>query len=343
MNARAYLQTGQKTCHDTLGREIPCPGSGQDAEFKKGISLPLPRFDQRGEVILDRLTGLIWTGNANLADFPLTWQEALNYIAGMNRERAFGYSDWRLPNRRELRSLMSHQTRMPALPEGHPFRNVFLGWYWTSTTAAINTAYAWYVHMEGARMFFGNKAQFFLLWPVRGKGNNILPVTGQTQCHDPAGHLIPCAGSGQDGEFRFGLPWPEPRFQVVGDAVIDLLTGLCWLRRADLTGREVTWRDALSTVAILNQNSKGASVWRLPNINELESLVDCSTHSPALPVGHPFIGIREAYWSSTTSMFEPSWAWALYLTKGAVGVGQKKGAHFFVWAVCNASDYSRNV
>jgi hypothetical protein len=32
-------------------------------------------------------------------------------------------------------------------------------------------------------------------------------------------------------------------------------------------------------------------------------------------------------------MFEPDWAWALYLTKGAVGVGQKKGEHFSVWAV----------
>jgi len=73
--------------------------------------------------------------------------------------------------------------------------------------------------------------------------------------------------------------------------------------------------------------------WRLPNINELESLVDCSTHSPALPNGHLFRDIREGYWSSTTSMFEPDWAWALYLSKGAVGVGQKKGPYFSVWPV----------
>ena len=77
--------------------------------------------------------------------------------------------------------------------------------------------------------------------------------------------------------------------------------------------------------------------WRLPNINELESPVDCSTHSPALPKGHLFGDVREGYWSSTTSMFEPDWAWALYLTKGAVGVGQKRGAHFSVWAVCDLS------
>jgi hypothetical protein len=60
-------------------------------------------------------------------------------------------------------------------------------------------------------------------------------------------------------------------------------------------------------------------------------------HSPALPEGHPFTHVREGYWSSTTSMFESDWAWALYLTKGAVGVGQKRGAHFSVWAVRDAS------
>jgi len=90
-------------------------------------------------------------------------------------------------------------------------------------------------------------------------------------------------------------------------------------------------------VTELNRQRDVAYSWRLPNINELESLVDCSAHSPALPHGHPFTEVREGYWSSTTSMFEPDWAWALYLTKGAVGVGQKKGAHFSVWGVCDLS------
>lgn len=77
--------------------------------------------------------------------------------------------------------------------------------------------------------------------------------------------------------------------------------------------------------------------WRLPNINELESLVDCARHSPALSLGHPFTNLSEAYWSSTTSMFEPDWAWALYLDKGAIGVGQKSGRHFRVWPVADTA------
>ena len=178
-----YLQTGQITCHDARGLMIDCTGSGQDADCRSGVSWPVPRFEVLGDSVLDRLTRLVWTRNANMSEFPLAWQEGLDYIATMNRDHVFGFPDWRLPNRRELRSLMSHQTRKPALPERHPFVNVFSGWYWTSTTAAINTAYAWYIHMEGARMFYGHKEQFFLLWPVQGKGDAIVPATGQTRCY----------------------------------------------------------------------------------------------------------------------------------------------------------------
>ena len=68
----------------------------------------------------------------------------------------------------------------------------------------------------------------------------------------------------------------------------------------------------------------------------LESLVDCSQWEPALPRQSQFAQIRESYWPSTTSLFEPDWAWALYLDKGVVGVGQKSGQHFHVWPVCDS-------
>jgi len=331
-----YLQTGQTTCHDEAGHIIPCAGSGQDAENMRGVPWPEPRFEVAGETARDLLTGLAWTRDANPARYPMNWPEALGYVATMNRDGAFGHNDWRLPNRRELRSLMSHGTRMPALPEGHPFVNVFSGWYWSSTTAAINPAFAWYVHMEGARMFYGHKEQFYLVWPVRGTGNGVLPATGQTGCYGVDGNTVPCAGTGQDGDYRLGAVWPEPRFGASGDEVVDRLTGLCWRRSACLTQGPVSWEEALEAVAGLNRKDPGSN-WRLPNINELESLVDCSMHGPALPAGHPFTDAGEVCWSSTTSMFEPDWAWALYLNKGAVGVGRKSYARFSVWAVCDAT------
>lgn len=330
------LQTDQQACYDEKGREIPCAGSGQDGETRFGIGWPEPRFDAQGDdVVLDRLTGLYWTRNANPGGFPMTWQESLDFIARLNVEKAFGHADWRLPNRRELRSLVSCRTRKPALPEGHPFTDYFLGWYWSSTTAAISPAYAWYVHLEGARMFYGRKDQYYLLWPVRGAGSAVLPQTGQTGCFDAGGDAVRCMGSGQDGEFRLGVAWPEPRFATDGEVAVDRLTGLCWLKNADITGRPVCWEAALAAVRQLNRRGAGGRTdWQLPNINALESLVDCSRHSPALPAAHPFTGLRDAYWSSTTSFFETDWSWALYLEKGAVGVGHKQGSSFFVWPVC---------
>jgi len=127
-------------------------------------------------------------------------------------------------------------------------------------------------------------------------------------------------------------PWPEPRFEILHTGVLDRLTRLLWRRRANITPQPMIWRDALAAVAELNHKGEG-NAWRLPTINELEALVDCAAHSPALPSGHPFVDVKDIYWSSTTSLFKPDWAWALYMEKGATGVGQKRFAQFSVWAV----------
>lgn len=330
-----YLQTGQTKCYDALGNEISCAGTGQDAESSKGITWPAQRFEAKLDIVYDRLTGLFWPINTDVAEFLFTWEEALDFVEGMNLVSAYGFTDWRLPNRRELRSLIGHQTSKPPLPAGHPFLNVFLGWYWTSTTAAISPAYAWYIHMEGGRMFYGRKDERYLAWPVRGE-NSVLPQTGQTECFDFHGRPIPCHGTGQDAAIRSGHIWPKRRFHLLGEIVLDALTGLKWTKKADLPEGAVCWSEALERVQLLNRiNNAAAHTWRLPNINELESLVDCSAHNPALSEDHPFERVRDAYWSSTTSIFEPDWAWALYLDKGAIGVGHKTKAFFHVWAVAD--------
>ena len=197
------LATGQTNCYNTSGEPVLCPETGQDGEYANGISWPDPRFTLHNDIVLDQLTGLFWTRNANLPVFPMNWQESFGFIDKMNQENALGYSDWRLPNRRELRSLMSYQTRLPALPDGHPFCDVFSGWYWSSTTAVINHEYAWYVHMEGARMFYGGKDQSYLVWPVRGE-SHVLLQTGQSHCYDASGHIVNCAEIQQDGKIRAG-------------------------------------------------------------------------------------------------------------------------------------------
>lgn len=329
------LWTGLTGCYNSYGKPIPCEGNGQDGEFKKGIVWPKPRFEKKGEVVIDLLTGLIWSANANLYGFPVSWTEAIDYIREMNSKNALGFSSWRLPNRRELRSLLDLGAKNPSLPKEHPFKDDFNGWYWTSTTFAGLPQYAWWIHMEGARMFYGRKDQYAMFWPVTGKEKGVLLATGQGDCFDKQGERILCNGSGQDGEFNIGGWLSEGRFKVIDDlSVLDRLTGLTWTIDANLSKETVIWEEALHLIAEMNKSSYGSkNDWRLPNINELESLVDCSQAFPALPKDHLFKNLQEVYWSSTTSFYETDWAWALYLGKGATGVGKKDVKGFSVWAV----------
>ena len=286
---------------------------------------------------MDRLTGLIWCRSANLAEFPLTWQEALDFVAAMNREQRFGQRDWRMPNRRELRSLLSLQTKLPALPERHPFIDVFNGWYWTSTTAAISPAHAWYVALDGARMFYGGKDQSFMLWPVRGEGLGVVPRTGQRLCYDAAGKVIACAGSGQDGEWRFGAAWPEPRYEMLHAGVLDRLTRLLWRRSANLTAQPVLWREALAAVAELNQEGRAVPGGCQQSTNWRRWWIAPLTARPCRPAilsptCRTFTGRLPPACSSPIGPGPCIWK------KGATGVGQKRFAEFSVWAVASTLD-----
>jgi len=304
------------------------------------------RFQLHGpDLVQDTATGLFWLRSANPLGSPVSWADALAAVAELNRARFLGRDDWRMPNRVELRSLIDHAERQPALPAGHPFRDVFLGWCWTSTTKAGQPAYAWNVHLEGGRMFFSRKDEFRLLWPVRGE-SRVLPRTGQTSCFDAAGGGIPCApcteeglgkgqdgalASGQDGALRRGLPWPEPRFERTRGGVLDRLTGLVWADPATLPPGPLDWAQARELAA----GWGGGSGWRLPEITELESLVDADRANPALPLGLPGgQGVTaEGFWSATVSGFDAAWAFVFYVQKGAVGVGFKANKDFSVWPV----------
>lgn len=313
----SVLATGQTTCWDELGRPIPCSQTGQDGELRPGLPWPEPRFEVSGELVRDRLTGLDWLRDANPFEWPLDWKEARQAVAALC---VGDHGGWRLPNRRELWSLVSFANSDPALQSGHPFGNVHLGWYWTSTTAARNRAYAWAVQLTGGRVFFEGKERGAFVWPCRGTS----PVLAAPS--DPA--ISPSRTSAE------GVPtWPRPRFRAMGEVVEDRLTGLQWARRADLTRGGVHWSAALGAVRGLNRDRPGTARWRLPTIRELESLLDAARCDPSLSDGHPFEGVGGGYWSSTTSAFEPDWAMVLHLGRGAIGVGIKRDPRYLVWPV----------
>lgn len=301
------FRTDQDRCFASDGEIVPCEGTGQDGETRAGRPWPTPRFEATDERVRDRLTGLVWTRNANPAEFPLSWDEALEFVAAMNEERTSGHAGWRLPNRRELFGLISHARVNPALPADHPFENVFPGYYWSGTTVARLPDQAWYLHLGGARLFKGMKHGSYMVWPVRGGGDGDLPPEG---------------------------PGPDPRMVPDGETVFDRWTGRSWTRNADLAGGLVAWEGALARVAELNaERAGGFADWRLPSIRELESVTDPDAHSPAVAGAERFERLLDFYWSSTTSVYDPAYAWTFYARDGILGVGYKANPEFGVWAV----------
>jgi hypothetical protein len=294
------------------------------------------RFLEQNEVVLDTHTGLIWTKNASLSDFPMTWNEAFAFIKALNHSELYGYRNWKLPNRKELFSLMSHETINPSLPSAHPFINIFTGYYWTSTSCARLPNQAWYIHLGGARVFQGMKCNSYMVWPVRIADNLDTQIyqTGQRHCYDENGDIIDCDNTGQDGEFQSGLHPNKPRFTENATFLYDNATDLTWLKNATFNNDMMDWKSAFDLVEKMNRECKyGHNDWRLPGIVELESLTDMRRHSPALPVDNLFINVQEFYWSSTTSMYDTHYAWVLYTRDGVVGVGFKLLSEFYLWPV----------
>jgi hypothetical protein len=294
------------------------------------------RFLSEIEVVLDTQTGLIWTKNACLSDFPMTWNEALIFVGELNHSELYGYNDWKLPNRRELFSLMSRETINPSLPYGHPFIDVFTGYYWTSTSCARLPNQAWYIHLGGARVFKGMKYGSYMVWPVRIADHLDSQVlkTGQRNCYDENGDIVDCYNTGQDGEFQSGLQSNKPRFIENNYSVYDNATSLTWLKNANYFKDMLDWKSVFDLIEKMNRESEyGHNDWRVPSIVELESLTDMSQHSPALPVDHFFVNVQEFYWSSTTSVYDINYAWVLYIKDGAVGVGYKPLSEFYLWPV----------
>ena len=150
-----------------------CAGTGQDGEYQKGVSVS-PRFTDNGDgTVKDNLTGLIWLKNANCFG-TRNWTTALN-DANTLASGSCGLTDgsvardWRLPNVREMFSLLQHNAGPThPLPPGHPFLNYppSSSLYWTSTTNAGFSQDAWIVYtgdVNGSR-----KTNAHYVWPVRG-------------------------------------------------------------------------------------------------------------------------------------------------------------------------------
>ncbi len=342
--------TGQNSCHDSAGKEIVCTGTGQDGEQKFGIAIPSRRLVDNGNgTVTDSLTGLIWLKNADCFG-SMTWQQAIDSAKSLSNGKC-GLTDrsttgkWRIPNIVELESIADLNQHKPALPTNHPFTNVQISYYWSSTTKADEPVNAWYLYtLQGAAGYAGKYTIKGGVWPVKDgtvSGKIKLPATGQAKCYDEIGTAVDCSGTGQDGELKTGVAWPVPRFKANSNLTItDNLTGLIWSQEANSPGpascaaeKYMTWQEALEYVACLNRERYlGFSDWRLPNRKEMGSLTNMGeADNGAWLRAHGFTKAEQnIYWTSTNSAQRFSYGWS---SSAGLMSTPSKSSVYNVWPV----------
>jgi hypothetical protein len=109
------LATGQTTCWDTAGASVPCAETGQDGDLLRGLPL---RYGGNGDgTITDVNTGVRWTPGLDDIGNTGTWNDAFAHIAAaLNGGTGFaGFNDWRLPNARELYTLINYEFWNPTI------------------------------------------------------------------------------------------------------------------------------------------------------------------------------------------------------------------------------------
>jgi hypothetical protein len=269
------LDTAQSNCYDSdTVMASPAPGEsfyGQDAQYSG--NLPVYSYSDDGLTVSDSVTGLTWQRAADTdldgvlepAD-KLSWWDGLEQPALLNSISFGGYDDWRLPNIKELYSLIVFSGVDPSGWEGDtsgliPFidRNYFEfiygdesvgeriidSQYWTSTEYVSTTMY-------GDHTVFGVN---FADGRIKGYGTSL---HGQDKTA-----FVQCV--------RGNSEYSVNDFSDNGDGTItDQATGLMWLQSDNGSG--VIWEEALHNAETLE--FAGYDDWRLPNAKELQSIID---------------------------------------------------------------------
>jgi hypothetical protein len=188
-----FPATGQTTCWADPN-VIDCTDTGQDGEVQAGATLSY--VDNEDGTITDLNTGLMWEvlcdqdpDDANNLTCPedqdvdteYSWAEAFTKIADMNAALYKGYHDWRLPNYKELVSILDLEQSAPTVDSA--FNNGACGTvnctatecsctasgdYWSSTTKAADVARKWAVSFDSGTVDSVGKGNSVYVRAVRG-------------------------------------------------------------------------------------------------------------------------------------------------------------------------------
>ncbi len=126
-----------------------------------------------GEAVRDNETCLVWEQSPD--SDPRNWSDAIDHCY---KSEVGGRGGWRLPTIEELGSLKDTVNTNPALPSGHPFDTdaVKSTVYWSSTTKALNTSFAWNVIFNDGTVHAFSKQSDSFVWCVRSGQGHDAPI-----------------------------------------------------------------------------------------------------------------------------------------------------------------------
>ena len=317
---------------------------GQDAHYLKGETMTYQ--DNGDSTISDLGTGLMWQQIPSTQDF--TWEEAQEYCENLVLG---GYDDWRMPSAKELFSISDFESGWPYINIDY-FKLVIQDefskdeQYWTNNLYAGVTVEGGDNAAFGVNHVTGHIKAYAAGNAVMGDPNDTITVDtipndtiGPPPGDDPMGNPLAKYVRAVRGD-EYGIN----EFADNGDGTItDNATGLMWSQ--DDNGEGVDWTDALSYAE--NSELAGYSDWRLPNVKELQGIIDYSrsiTATDAANVGpaiDPLFNCTQIsseagyddypyYWSSTSAYFStasPGYYYAWYIAVGRAVNDQGEDFH----------------
>ena len=152
-----------------------------------------------------------------------------------------------------------------------------------------------------------------------------LKKTGQTKSYDENGDEVTDGSVKDDGYYQKGV---TPNYSRDDDKeiVTDHITGLMWQDDSDAGSVTKNWSDAKAYCE--NLALGGYSDWRLPSIEELETIVDYGQYNPSATSGI-FQHITSGYyWSSTSGALGTDGAWVVRFWSGASYYDSKSLTHY---------------
>jgi DNA-directed RNA polymerase, delta subunit len=259
--------SGQQSCY-SMEDVIQCPAEGkdfygQDAQYAakgkcKQQSLVLKTVSDE-TIVIDKNTELQW--QQTISKKAYTWNDAFAYCE--NLEYA-GFSDWRMPAPQEIMTIVLYSGSSTSINTGY-FTDIPVSgsgnYLWTSAFYKNDPERVWIFHPnKGFIYYLATKSSIYNVMCVRGKG-------------------LPAA--------NFEIS------SVSGDSIAkDYSSGLVWQK----TYTEIeTWQEALAYCE--NLEYAGFSDWRLPNKNELTSIINYDSDNDSWPLDMPW---DYGFWTSTT-------------------------------------------